>query len=215
MNWTAHTTLHWRWQLPALPIDRRLKHLLLASALAHLSLLLILSKPASPVSLLNETPPTLTVDWQHSTGDVPVQTAMRTRGSAQVQANNRNGTPDPGIPDGTAPSSADSFPTPPALGPGLVESARTLVRESIRSESTEERRRKALAVPAENLGLNSSVNSHASTQNPSVSSETRFADGRIRVVDRWGRVSCYKEPPEYAYTTGGAMPRLAVSTNCP
>jgi hypothetical protein len=45
--------------------------------------------------------------------------------------------------------------------------------------------------------------------------ETRLADGIVRVKTAWGTTYCLKMPPEYAYASGGAVPGMAVPTNCP
>lgn len=76
--------------------------------------------------------------------------------------------------------------------------------------------RQPLPVPAANLRAAEPHHAKPSPLDPLQPGETRYSDGRMKVVDQWGRVSCVKEPADFVYgQRGEVVPRMAINTNCP
>jgi hypothetical protein len=181
-----------------------------ASALLHLPLLVLLGK-ALAVRSWSASDSTLQVTFLPS-APARSETAPVADVEEGGQANSTMHMPrtsqptDSGNP--TATPSAD-FDSQRAVDAAL-DMARAIGR------GTADLQRRALPVPAANLTIPAPTTAKPSPLDSPPPGETRYADGRMKVVDRWGRVSCIKEPADFVYGLHGeVIPRLAVNTNCP
>lgn len=182
-----------------------------ASALLHLPLLYLLGK-ALVVRSLTSSESTLQVAL------LPLASARsETASEAAVEdgARARSMIPMPHMTavapdaDNAAAKPSADFDSRRAVDAAL-DMARTIGR------GTGDPQRRALPVPAANLNAPTPAASKSSPLDSPEPGETRYADGRMKVVDRWGRVSCIKEPADFVYGLHGeVIPRLAVNTNCP
>lgn len=191
--------------------ERRQSWLLVlgASALLHLPLLYLLGK-ALAVRSWTSSEPTLQVVLLHSApvrseslSEVGVGEGGRTRSVASMPRMSP-ASADPGNPRPSA-----DFDSQRAVDAAL-DMARRIGRGTVDPQ------RRALPVPAANLTAPTLAAAKPSSLDMPQPGETRYADGRMKVVDRWGRVSCIKEPADFVYGQHGEIiPRLAVNTNCP
>lgn len=182
-----------------------------ASALLHLPLLYLLGK-ALAVRSLTSSESTLQVAL------LPLASARsETASEAAVEegARARSMIPMPHM-SPTSPDADNAAARPSAdfdsrrAVDAALEMARAIGR------GTPDPLRRALSVPAANLHAPASTTAKPSPLDSPQPGETRYADGRMKVVDRWGRVSCIKEPADFVYGQHGEIiPRLAVNTNCP
>lgn len=208
--------------------DRRASWLFVLglSALLHLPLLYLLGKGltihpwSSPVAALR-------VDLLPAVSERSESATVRTAeggsrsGNAAVaeRQDAASAVPRPTVPSPAAPSSTVPSPTVPAPSAGFdsrhaVEAALDVAREVGRG--TGEFQRRTSPVPSANLRAVAPAATKPSTLDLPQPGETRYADGRMKTVDQWGRASCIKEPADFVYGQHGeVIPRMAIRTNCP
>lgn len=192
------------------PKEQRLWPRVLLSTLLHVPPLVLLAHVMGGVPPRANAPTSIQISWREA-----APAARAVQWFPQAVSGMSPGHPAATAGDVPAPSHIEADPASGSEADRLTEISRTIARAAGRQESPADRLRQSLPVPAENLGTAAIAPAPASFLDQVKPSETRLADGRIRVVDRWGRVSCAREPAEFIYATGGVMPRLAVSTNCP
>lgn len=178
-----------------------------ASALLHLPLLYLLGKALAVRSWTSS----------ESTLRVALLPTTPTRSETASEEGGRANSMTP-IPR-TSAASAD--PGQPATEPSADFNSRRAVDAALDiartiGRGTPDPLRRALPVPAANLHALAATAGKPSPLDSPQQGETRYADGRMKVVDRWGRVSCVKEPADFVYGQHGeVIPRMAVNTNCP